>query len=104
MGYVMYELGARVRINCDLFSRALAAIKSLHGSETCRIGEKNHFMWINDSATFLNANSLHYGVGRCLMTTRMATSWNWNSMARSTETRTCFLQLSRRLLRLAQRS
>jgi len=58
MGYIIYELGARVHINRHSFSLALTAIKSLHGRETCGRSDEMHFMWINESASFLNAATL----------------------------------------------
>ena len=58
MGYMMHELKAQVHISRSDHACALAAIKKLHGRETCELHDNAHFMWINDSSAFLNAETL----------------------------------------------
>ena len=58
MGYVMFVIDARVRIEKRHFPQALAAIWALKGRETTGLVGFQHFMWINNSDDFLNAETL----------------------------------------------
>ena len=58
MGYAIHEISSSFGLSQVHRAAALAAIKNLAGKETCSCEGQMHFMWINDSAEFLNADAL----------------------------------------------